>query len=39
MLEEVFIISGFSGYFDFNENMKTSRINKMAAPIKSPFAC
>ena len=38
MLEEVFIIIGFSGYFDFNKNMKTNRINKMAGPIKSFFA-
>ena len=39
MLEEIFIIIGFSGYFDFNKNMKINRINKMAAPIKSIFPC
>ena len=39
MLGEVFILSGLSVYFDFNKNMKTNRINKMAAPIQSFFAC
>ena len=38
MLEEVFIIIGFSVvYFDFNKNIKTNRMNKMAAPIESFF--
>ena len=39
MLEEVFFIIGFSVYFDFYKNMKTNRINKMAAPLQSFFAC
>ena len=33
MLEEIFILIGFNIYFDFNKNLKTNRINKMAAPI------
>ena len=39
MLEDIFIIIGSSVYFDFNKNMKTNRINKMAAPIQSFFVC
>ena len=36
MLEEVFIIIGFTGYFDFDKKkLKTNRINKMAASIQS----
>ena len=39
MLEEVFIIIAFSGYFHFNKNMKTNRINKMAALIFGMLNC